>query len=170
MNVVLSFFFNHPFIVYFLKKNYSLRQNTLKIWGFERSHSHQSQLVFIWILLELGLDWEQAAQRNLKIRWRSDRTLHQTLMSSVRSVHRRWIAAEQEWPDTETVFSQRSVRRRFNVRSIMKTSRQGDLTLAASDRCPPDASGRDSRGIGPLWNRLDAGWQRPIAATGASGQ
>ena len=82
---------NCPLIAYFLKKNYSLRQNIFeKNWGFERGHSHQSQLVFIWIFLKLELDWEQAARRNLKIRWRSDRTLHRTLMSSVRSVHRRW--------------------------------------------------------------------------------
>ena len=41
----------------FLKKNYSLRQNILKTFKvFERGHSHRSQLVFIWILFELGLD------------------------------------------------------------------------------------------------------------------
>ena len=30
MNVALSFLFNCPLIAYFLKKNYSLRQNMLK--------------------------------------------------------------------------------------------------------------------------------------------
>ena len=39
------------------------------------------------------------------------------------------------------MFSQRPVRRSFSIRSIMKTSRLGDRTLAASGRCPPDASG-----------------------------
>ena len=68
------------------------------------------------------------------------------------------------------MFSQRPVRRRFSVRSIMKASRQGDRTLATSGQCLPDASGRDSRGFGPLWNRPDAGWQRPVAATRASDQ
>ena len=50
-----------PFIAYFLKKIYSLRKNTLIFLGFERGLSHQSQLVFICVLLELGLDWEKAA-------------------------------------------------------------------------------------------------------------
>ena len=161
MNVALSFIFNCPLIAYFLKKNYSLRQIFWKFWGFERGHPHQSQLVFIWILLELGLDWEQAAQRTLKIWWKKgDRTLHRTLMSSIRSVHRRWTAAEKEWPDTETVFSQRPVRRRSSVRSIEDEGDSLHRTLAAS--------GRNSRGFGPLWNRPDTGWQRPVTATGAS--
>ena len=58
---------NHPFIAYFLKKNYSLRQNIFfkKIEGL-RGQSYQSQLVFIWILSKLRLDWEQAARRTLK--------------------------------------------------------------------------------------------------------
>ena len=65
------FLSNYPFIAYFLKKKYSLRQNILKKnWGFERGHSHQSQLVFIWVLLKLGLDWEQAARRTLKNCWK----------------------------------------------------------------------------------------------------
>ena len=34
-----------------------------KIWGFERGLSYLSQLVFIWVLLELGLDWEKSSQR-----------------------------------------------------------------------------------------------------------
>ena len=159
MNVVLSFIFNCPLIAYFHKKNNSLRQNIFeKTWGFERGHSHQSQLVFIWILLELGLDWEQAARRTWKICWKkSDRTLHQTLMSSVRSVHRRWTAAEKEWPDAETVFSQHPVRWWLYVRSIKDEGDSLHRTLAVSGRCPPNASGRDSRGFGPLWNRPDAG-------------
>ena len=67
MNVVLSFCSICPLIAYFLKKNYSLRQNILKKIGrFERGHSHQSQLVFIWLLFELGLDWEQAAGKDFE--------------------------------------------------------------------------------------------------------
>ena len=51
--------------------------------------------MFIWILLKLGFDWEQAARRTLKICWKkSDRTLHRTLKSSIRSVHRRWTCCD----------------------------------------------------------------------------
>ena len=153
----LSFIFNCPLIAYFLKKNYSLRQNIFekKNWGFERGHSHQSQLVFIWIFFELGLDWEQAARRILKIRRRSDRTLHRTLMSSVRSVHRRWTCCEGvtgRWNSVFPASGQKVLQRPVDD----EESRLGDRTLAASGRCPPDTSGRDSRRIGPLWNRLDA--------------
>ena len=57
------------------------------------------------------------------------------------------------------------------VQCSIKRGNQGseDQTLAASGRGSLDASGRDSRGFGPLWNQPDAGWQRPVAATGASG-
>ena len=40
----------------------------------------------------------------------------------------------------------------------------------ASDHEAPDASGHDLRGFGPLRCRPDSGWQRPVVATGASGQ
>ena len=83
-------------VAYFSKKNYSQRQNILKIWGYERGLSYLSQLVFIWVLLKLELDWEQAARRNIEYSFKnSDRTLHRTLDSSVRSVHQRWIEARR---------------------------------------------------------------------------
>jgi len=43
-------------------------------------------LVFIWILFKLGLDWEQAARRKFEDLLEK---VHRTLLSSVRSVHRR---------------------------------------------------------------------------------
>ena len=95
MNIVLSFCSICPLIDYFLKKNYSLRQNILKnmrVW--ERSLT-SVQLVFIWILFMLGLDWEQAARRKFEVLLvKVHRTLHRTLLSSVRSVHRRWTTAK----------------------------------------------------------------------------
>ena len=51
--------------------------------------------MLIWILFKLGLDWEQAARRNIEDLLEKDhQTLHQTLLSSVRLVHRRCIEAE----------------------------------------------------------------------------
>ena len=76
----------------------------------------------------------------------------------------------KEEPDVEPVFSQRPVRWWLYVRSIEDDEDCLHRTLAVSGRGSPNVSGRDSRGFGPLWNRPDAGWQRPIAATGASGQ
>ena len=68
MNVALSFIFNCPLIAYFLKKNYSLRQNIFEIFEGLREVSHISPNWYLFlILLELGLDWEQAARRTLKI-------------------------------------------------------------------------------------------------------
>ena len=95
LNVVLSFCSICPLVAYFLKKNYSLRQNILKNLRVWEKSLTSVLFVFIWILFMLGLEWEQAAWRNIEdLLQKSDRTLHRTLMSSVRSVHRRWTAAE----------------------------------------------------------------------------
>ena len=43
--------------------------------------------MFIWILFKLGLDWEQAARRKVEdLLEKVHRTLHRTLLSSVRSM------------------------------------------------------------------------------------
>jgi hypothetical protein len=44
------------------------------------------------------------------------------------------------------------------------------LLQAASGQLGSDAPRCDSRVFGPYWNRPDTRWQRPVAATGASGQ
>ena len=160
--------FDYPFIAYFLKKKYSLRQNILKnlrVW--ERSLTSVPIGVYldlIWVGTWLGIG----------------------------SAEEHWRFTGKEWPDAASdsavqhpVSSQEvnSLRRsdrtlRFSVQSVggsasgraWRRSRQGDRTLAMSRRGPSDTSGRDSRGLGPLWNRPDAGWQRPVAATEASDQ
>ena len=171
MNVVLSFILSRPFIAYFLKKNYSLRQNILKnlrVW--ERSLTSVPIGVYLDLIRVgtwLGTGSAKEFEDSLKKEWpdaASDSDVQRPVSSQEVNL------LPKEWPDAEIVFFQHPVRRSFSVRSMMKTSRLGDRTLAASDRCPQDASNRDSRGFGPLWNRLDAGWQRSVAATRASGQ
>ena len=95
MNVALSFIFNCPLIAYFLKNNYSLRQNTLKILRvWERSLTSVRIGVYLglievrtWLGTGSAKDFEDLLKK-------SDRTLHRTLMSSVRSVHRRWTCCD----------------------------------------------------------------------------
>ena len=171
MNVVLSFLFNNPFIAYFLKKNYSLRQNTLKklrVW--ERSLTSVPIGVYLG-LIEVGTQLGTGSAKDFEdLLKKSDRTLHQTLESSVRSVHRRWTVATKEWPDAETVPFLRPVRWRSCVRSSEEDEDRIDRTLAASGQWWSDASSCNLGGFGPLCCRPDSRWQRPVVATGASGQ
>ena len=78
----------HPFVAYFPKKNYSRRQIILNFFEDLREVSHISpNLCFFFVLLKLGLDWEKAARRiEAQQQMKSDRTRHQTLLPSVRSV------------------------------------------------------------------------------------
>ena len=84
------------FIAYFLKKKYSLWQNILKnlrVW--ERSLT--SVLIVVYLgLIEVGT-WlgTGSAKEHWRFAEKGDRTLHRTLDSSVRSVHRRWIEAQR---------------------------------------------------------------------------
>ena len=162
---------NHPHFAYFLKKNYSLRQNILKnlrVW--ERSLTSVQIGVYldlIWVGTWLGTGSMNNFEELLEKEWpdaASDSDVQRPVSSHEVNSCQAGVTGCKN-----SVF-QRSVRRSFVIRSIMKTSRLGDRTLAVSGRCPPDASGRDSRGFGPLWNRPNAGWQRPVAATRASGQ
>ena len=151
MNVVLSFLFNYPCIAYFLKNKYSLRQNTLKnlrVW--ERSLTSVLIGVYLglikvetWLGIGSAKDFEDLLKK-------SDWTLHQTLMSSVWSVHRRWTIAAKEWPDAEIVLSLCPVRWCPCVRSSEEEDLRIDRTLATPDELWSDVSGRNSRGFGPL--------------------
>ena len=162
---------NHPFIVYFLKKNYSLRQNILKILRvWERSLTSVPIGVYLdhievgtWLGIDSTKDFEDLLEK-------SDRTLHRTLKSSVRSVYRRWTVAAKEWPDAGTVFSLCLVRRWSCVRSSEEDKVRINRTLAMSGKLWSDTSSHGSRRFGPLWSQPDSGWQRPVIATGASSQ
>ena len=168
MNVVLSFLFNHPFIAYFLKKNYSLRQNILKnlrVW--ERSLTSVPIGVYL-DLIKVGTWLGTGSMKNFEdLLEKSDRTLHRTLKSSVQIVHRRWTDATMEWLDSAV---QRPIRWRSCIRSSKDDEDRLDRTLTASGQLWSDASGRNSRGFGPLWSRSDSGWQRPVVAIGVSSQ
>ena len=151
MNVVLSFLFNHPFIAYFLKKNYSQRKNTLKnlrVW--ERSFT--SVLIGVYLdLIEVGTWLGTGSTKDFEdLLKKSDRTLHRTLKSSIRSVDKWRTIAAKEWPDARIVFSLRPVRRWSCVRSSEEDEDRMHRTLAMSGQLGSDASGRDLRGFGPL--------------------
>ena len=147
----------------FLKMNYSLRQNILKklrVW--ERSLTSVPIGVYL-DLTEVGTWLGTGSTKDFEdLLKKGDLTLHRTLKSSVRSIHRWWTIAAKEWPDAGIVFSLRPVRRWSCVRSSEEDEDRIDRTMAAS--------GRNSRGFGPLWSWPDSGWQRPVVATGASGQ
>ena len=170
MNVVLSFLFNLPFIAYFLKKNYSLRQNTLKIlrvWEW----SLTSVPIGVYLsLIEVGTWLGKGSAKELwrfATKWCPDASSDSA--SSVRSVHRRWTDASQEWPDAEQCFS--SVRSEDGPTSGQTKNKMLGLTglYWASSHEALDAFGHDLIDFGPLCCRPDSGWQRPVVATGASG-
>ena len=62
MNVVLLFPFDYPFIAYFLKKNYSLRQYFEKLEGL-REVTHISPN---WCLFGSYLSWDLIGNRQLE--------------------------------------------------------------------------------------------------------
>ena len=159
MSVVLSFPFDYPFIAYFLKKNYSLRQNTLKflkVW--ERSLTSVPIGVYL-SLIEVGT-W--LGTGSAKEHWsfaekgRPDAAPDFGFQCPVSSqeVNR----STKEWPDTKIVFFLRPIKWWSYVWSSEEDEGYVDRTLAVFGLCPLDAFGRDSRGIGPLWNRPDTGW------------
>ena len=135
MYVVLSFPFNYPFIAYFLKKKYSLRQNILKklrVW--ERSLTSipiGAYLGFIEVGTWLGTGSAKEHWRFAKKGWLD---VGPDTASSIQSVHRRWTVAAQEWPDAETVPFLRLVRWCPYVRLGIEDEQRIDQTLAASDQ------------------------------------
>ena len=149
MSVILSLLFNYPFIAYFLKKNYSLRQNTLKnlrIW--ERSLTSVPIGVYLGLIevgTWLGTDSAKEHWRFAKKGWPD---AGPDSASSVRSVHRRWTVAALKWPDAEIVLFLRPVRWRPYVRS--SEDLRIDRTLAAFGQWWLDAFGHDLRGFEPL--------------------
>ena len=151
MSVVLSFPFDYPFIAYYLKKKYSLRQNILKILRvWERSLTSVPIGVYLG-LIEVGTWLGTGSTKDFEdLLKKSDRTLHRTLKSSVQSVHRWWIVAAKEWPDAGTVFSLRPVRRWSCIRSSEEDIDRINRTLAASGQLWSDTSSNDLRGFGPL--------------------
>ena len=163
MNVVLSFIFNCPLIAYFHKKNSSLRQNIFEKHEGLREVTHISPN---WCLFGSYWSWDLIGNRQHDAFWRfAGKGVTGRCTGLCCPVSGQFTGGElaaKEWPDAETVFSQRPVRRRSSVRSREDDINGIDRTLATS--------GRDSRGFGPYWNRLDAEWQRPVAATVASGQ
>ena len=121
------------FIAYFLKKNYSLRQNILKnlrVW--ERSLTSVQIGVYLG-LIEVGI-W--LGTDSVKELWRfaekgrPDAALDFGVHRSVSSqeVNR----SAQEWPDAETVNILRPVWRHPHVQSIEEDIVRTDQTLAAS--------------------------------------
>ena len=157
-----------PFIAYFLKKNYSLRQNTLKnlrVW--ERSLTSVPIGVYLGIIevrTWLGKGGVKELWRFAK-KWWPDAALDSA--SSIRSVHRRWTDAAQEWSDAEQCSS--NVRCEDGPTSDQTKKMSGPTGLCcASDHEAPDVSGHDLRGFGPLCCQLKFRWQRPVIATGAS--
>ena len=171
MNIALSFIFNCPLIAYFLKKNYSIRQNIFEKDKGLREVTHISPN---WCLFGSYWSWDLIGNRQHEGLWRFagkgviGRCTGLWCPASGQFTGGELVA--KEWPDTKTVFSQRPVRRWSSVWSIEDEGISLHRTLAASGRCPPDASGHDSRGFGPLWNRSDTGWQRLVATTEASSQ
>ena len=142
MYVVLSFLFNYTFIAYFLKKNYSLRQNTFKILRvWERSLISVPIGVYL-DLIEVGT-W--LGTGSVKEHWTSAEKewldAAPDSASCVRSVHRRWTVAVKEWPDAEIVLSLRPVRWRPDVWSSEEEDLRIDRTLAAFGQLWSDASG-----------------------------
>ena len=167
MNVALSFIFNCPLITYFLKKNYSLRQNILKNEGL-REVTHISPN---WCLFGSYWIWDLIGNRQHEGLWRFARkrvTGRCTrLWSPASGQFTGGEPAVMEWPDSVV---QHPVRWWFNVWSSEDDGDRLDRTLAVFGQVWSDASGRDSRGFGPLWNRPNSGWQCSVVATGASGQ
>ena len=170
MSVLLSFPFDYPFIAYFLKKNYSLRQNTLKILRvWERSLT--SVLIGVYLgLIEVGT-W--LGTGSAKEHWRfAEKGRPDAAPDSgfQRPVNLQEVnRSTKEWPDAETVFFLCLVRRWSCVWSSEEDEYRIDRTLVASSQGRPDASSHDLRGFGPLCCRPDSGWQRPVVATRASG-
>ena len=91
-----------PFIAHFLKKNYNLRQNTLKNFrAWERSLTLVPIDVYL-CLIEVGTWLGKGSAKELwrfAKKWWSDATPNSA--SSIRSIHRRWTDAAQEWPNNE---------------------------------------------------------------------
>ena len=123
-----------PFIAYFLKKNYSLRQNTLKILrAWERSLTSVPIRVYL-CLIEVGTWLGKGSAKEL------------------------WRFAGKRWPNAAQCSS--SVRCEDNPTSGQtkkKMSRSTGL-YGASDHEAPDTSGRDLRSFGPLCCRPDFVW------------
>ena len=159
MCVALSFPFDYPFIAYFLKKKYSLRQNILKklrVW--ERSLTSIPIGAYLG-LIEVGT-W--LGTGSAKEHWRfAEKGRPDTRLYSapyVRSVHRRWTIAVKEWPDAEIVLSRCLVRWRSCIRSSKDDEDRLDRTLTASGQLWSDASGRNLEGFRPLCCWLDSRW------------
>ena len=165
MNVALSFIFNCPLIAYFLKKNYSLRQNIFEKHEGLREVTHISPN---WCLFGSYSSWDLIGNRQHEELWRfAGKRVTGCCTGLWSPAFGHFIGGEpamMEWPDSAV---QCPVRWWFNVRSIKDKGDRLHQTLATSGRGSPDAFDHDSRGFGPLWNRPDAGWQRSITATGA---
>ena len=96
-----------PFLLHiFLKYNYSLRKNTLKILrAWERPLTSVPIGVYLR-LFEVGTWLGKGSAKELwrfAEKWWPD--FAPDSASSIRSVHRRWTDAAQEWPDAEQCFS-----------------------------------------------------------------
>jgi len=162
---LISFFLN--LIVYFLKKNYSLRQNIFKNFEGLREVTHISPS---WYLFGYYWSWDLIGNRQHEGHWRfaeeSVTRRYTGLWSPAFGQFTGGEPAVIEWSDSAI---QRPVRRRSCVWSSEEDIYRIDRTLAASGQLGSDAFSRDSRGFGPLWNRLDSRWQRSVIATRASG-
>ena len=107
---------NRPLFAYFLKKNYSLRQNILKnlrVW--ERSLTSVPIGVYLDLIgvgTWLGTGSMKEFEDLLKKEW-PDAAPDSDVQRPVNSQEVNLLP--KEWPDAETVFSQHPVRRSFSV-------------------------------------------------------
>ena len=151
MCVALLFLFGYLFITYFIKKNYILRQNTLKILRvWERSLTSVPIGVYLGLIevgTWLGTDSTKEHWRFAEKEWPNAGS---DSAPCVRSVHRRWTVATKEWPDAKIVPFLCLVRWRSYVRSSEEDEDRIDRTLAASGQLGSDMPSHDSRGFGPL--------------------
>ena len=156
MDVVLSFCSICPLIAYFIKKNYSLTQNIFEKYEGLREVTHISPNL---CLFASYWSWDLIGNRQregtMKICWKrvTGRCTGRCCPASGQFTGGELLV--KEWPDATSVCP---VRRGSSVWSIEGRTSWTDRTLPAFGHGPPDASGPDSRGIGPLWNRPDAGW------------
>ena len=100
----------------------------------------------------------------------SDQTLHRTLLPT----SGQFTGGEQMQHRSDRMLNNvpSSVRCEDGPASGQTTKKMSGSTglCCASDHEAPNTSGHDLRGFGPLCCRPNFGWQRPVVATGASGQ
>ena len=160
-----------PLIDYFLKKNYSLRQNIFEKLEGLREVTHIGPN---WCLFGSYWSWDLIGNKQHEGLWRFARKRVTERCTGLWSpASGQFIGGEpwckgvtRRWNNVLPASGQKAIQRPVKQRRWRQDRSNSGYVRSVGI----NAFDRDSRGFGPLWNRPDVGWQRSVATTGVSGQ